>query len=255
MVFDFIQYCYENLPSESGVYIIEVKGGKKYIGQSTNIKERIQRHMRAIFGENATKQEKAFYRQVKEIVQMYNFSKQEIDRLFSFQVMKTEKPEFYERELLFSVSDRKGDYYNTWWGSQQKLNLKIIENKRKGFSMEKESREQINGIEFLIELYIKEETIKFLENKSWQEISEFLEENFKKRGIENINGIIFFYNRQNQQYLDTVKTIKLRQYLVDFYQRGVKSQCRRSKIKNFLDSNELSELLIKVYKSKMGNSN
>lgn len=47
----FQKVNYEDLPTTSGVYILEIKNGKKYIGQTKNLRKRLREHFNHICGE------------------------------------------------------------------------------------------------------------------------------------------------------------------------------------------------------------
>lgn len=251
MTFDFIQYLYKDLPPDAGIYVVEVKGGKKYIGQSTNVRSRIHSHMRKIFDTN--EEEKIFYKQARKIIKEYNFTKEEIDRVFIFQVMKTEQPEFYEQQFLSINQYKKEEYYNVWWGSQHELN-KVLHQKDRKMKMINVSfydNLELNTekkIELVKEIYIKEETVILLQSKSKIEKVEFLDNVFGDMKIENTKGTITFLDKNTKNYIDKVDTIRLKGYLIDFFSKAIEKLPIRKKVKNFLDGHHLSEILIDVYK-------
>lgn len=138
----FSKVLYKDILNEPGVYLIEVKGGKKYIGQSKFLKKRIQAHIREIFKEGTGKQN--FHKMVHEIVKKQGYTKENINELFTFWVCPTitdkeaeDKEAWYLEQINFL--GKKKEYYNIWFASQEALNNKKIESFKNKIEKEKKN--------------------------------------------------------------------------------------------------------------------
>lgn len=121
----FQKVLYEDIKNNPGVYLIEVKNGKKYVCQSKNVRKRIQEHLREIFNNNSPTQ--PFHKIVHNIIVKQKYTRENINELFAFWLHPTstekeaEEMEAWYLEQIALNKDEKA-YYNLWYGSQAELN-------------------------------------------------------------------------------------------------------------------------------------
>lgn len=119
----FQKVNYEDLPSTSGVYILEIKNGKKYIGQTKNLRKRLREHFNHICrGDSRAR----WYKSAQKTLKSQGDTKEKQLSLCSFWVYETDSLEYYEEEFLKSIVENilKKEYYNYWYGSQAELEKK-----------------------------------------------------------------------------------------------------------------------------------
>ena len=133
----FQKVLYNDINSRPGVYVIEVRNGKKYVGQSKDIRRRVRVHMQEIFN-NRNSYKQYFYKRVHDIITENGYTRDDIDELFTFwQHLTSTAKEAEEKEAWYleqiALNGDKKEYYNSWYGSQNDLNNK----KKKEFIQEK----------------------------------------------------------------------------------------------------------------------